>query len=236
MKTRLLALIMFSIAANIFCQPAKFSYPIIFLHGLVSNDATWTDAVNALGGSAKIFDVCLNHDGNNLTASLTSDIFVIGWRDGNNTPSSSRLYVMNFDHTRFLATGHSNHNLSNQAAIYKQGTALKEMIKSVLAIENSKKVILIGHSMGGLEIREYLQRGFDGTINGRGTNWVDQIEPDGHRVIRVVTLGTPHLGSNHTGSALSQLLSGVNESSEACRRPPLPKPSYNTCNTFSIRR
>jgi hypothetical protein len=68
-----------------------------------------------------------------------------------------------------------------------------------------------------LETREYLQRGYDGTSGGRGTDWVDQTSEYGHRVARVVSLGTPHLGSNHSGGFLSLILSGIDESSEACR-------------------
>ncbi|MCX6174935.1 MAG: T9SS type A sorting domain-containing protein [Ignavibacteriales bacterium] len=217
MRKKLLFLILVIFSVNLFSQTAKYPYPIIFLHGLVSSDNTWTQAITALGGSAKVFDVCLDHDGNRATASLTNDISIIGWRDGNSTPSPNRLYVMNFDNTRFQVTGHSSHTLSNQSAIYKQGIALKEMIRAVLTIENASKVILIGHSMGGLEIREYLQRGYDGTTNGRGSNWVDQSSASGHSVARVVTLGTPHLGSNHTGGILFLILSGIDESSEACR-------------------
>ncbi|TAK55225.1 MAG: hypothetical protein EPO24_12320, partial [Bacteroidetes bacterium] len=99
------------------------------------------------------------------------------------------------------------------------------MIQAVLDIENTDKVVLIGHSMGGLEIREYLQRGFDGTTGGRGTNWVDQTSSSGHRVARVVTTGTPHGGSNHTGGSL-QFIPGVNEKCEAVRdlRYPYIKP------------
>lgn len=198
-------------------QSARLPHPVIFIHGLVSSDATWNQTVAALGGTAKVFDVCLNHDGNNLTASLTSaDILPIGWRDGVAAPSPNRLYAINFDHSRFQAPGHSNHTLSNQAAIFKQGKALGAMIQAVLALEESRGVILIGHSMGGLAIREYLQRGFDGGPASRGMNWVDQTSLAGHRVVRVVTTGTPHLGSNHTGPFLSAL-AGVDERSEACR-------------------
>ena len=216
MNRRLVVLLLI-FSATTFAQTAKLPYPIIFLHGLVSSDATWAQAVTALGGGEKVFDVCLNHDGSNTTASLTNDISVIGWRDGNSTPSPNRLYVMNFDNTKFQAAGHSAHSFSNQAAIYKQGVALKAMIQAVLAIENTDKVILVGHSMGGLETREYLQRGYDGTGNGRGTNWVDQTSEYGHRVARVVSLGTPHLGSNHSGGFLATILNGADEKSDACR-------------------
>jgi len=214
---RRLIILLLVFSTTIFTQTAKLPYPIIFLHGLVSNDATWTQAVTALGGGEKVFDVCLNHDGSNTTASLTNDISVIGWRDGNSTPSPNRLYVINFDNTKFIEAGHTTHSLSNQAAIYKQGVALKAMIEAVLTIENADKVILVGHSMGGLETREYLQRGYNGTANGRGTNWVDQTSEFGHRVARVVSLGTPHLGSNHSGGILTAILNGADEKSEAIR-------------------
>jgi len=215
----------------LFGQLAKYPYPIIFLHGLASSDSTWALTVSALGGQAKVFDACLNHDGDTLTASLTSDINIVGWRDGNTNPSPTRLYVMNFDINNFVATGHTNHKYSNQMAIMKQGVALKAMIQAVLDVDSAEYVVLIGHSMGGLEIREYLQRGYNGTPSGRGTNWVDQTSAYGHRVIRVVTTGTPHGGSNHTGGSL-QYVPGVNEKTEACRdlRYPYIKPGIPPVN------
>lgn len=216
MKKVITSLLIIFVATS-FAQTAKFPYPILFLHGLVSSDATWTQTVTALGGNAKIFDVCLNHDGSTATSLLASDISVIGWRDSNTVPSPTRLYVMNFDNSKFTTPGHTTHTLSNQAAIYKQGVALKAMIQAVLAIENNDKVILVGHSMGGLEAREYLQRGYNGLSSGRGINWVDQTTEEGHRIAKLVTLGTPHLGSNHAGGILSAILNGADEKSEACR-------------------
>ena len=210
-----LLIVLFCVSVH--AQSAKLPHPVVFLHGLVSADTTWNTAIASLGGSAKVYDVCLNHDGNTGTASLTGDISVIGWRDGNSTPSPNRLYVMNYDQTRFSASGHSAHLQSNQSAIYKQGVAVKAMIQAVLDIEGAEKVILVGHSMGGLEAREYLQRGYDGSGSGRGTNWVDQTSSQGHRVVRLITTGTPHLGSNMTGTALSAILAGIDEKSEACR-------------------
>jgi len=231
MKTKFVSIIFLAVNLISVAQPGKFPYPVIFLHGLVSSDATWNDAVAYFGGEAKYFDVCLNHDGSNTTASLTNDIDLIGWRDGNSNPSPNRLYVINFDNTRFAEAGHSTHNFSNQAAIYKQGIALKSMIQAVLEIEDAEKVVLVGHSMGGLEAREYLQRGFDGTSSGRGTNWVDQTSEDGHKVAKLITLGTPHLGSNHTGGILSAILNGADEKSEACRDLRYP---YSTGGPFPV--
>ena len=87
---------------------------------------------------------------------------------------------------------------NNEAGIYKQGYAVSKMIDSVLAANPTKeKVILVGHSMGGLASREYLQR-----TNPDGTPkwWIDPSSPDGHKVAKLVTVGTPHLGSNTAGN------------------------------------
>ena len=55
------------------------------------------------------------------------------------------------------------------------------------------RVILMGHSMGGLTIREYLQRRDpDGTPRW----WADPTQQQGHGVAAAVTYGTPHQGSN----------------------------------------
>lgn len=83
---------------------------------------------------------------------------------------------------------------NNEAAILKQGYALKQAIAAVLAANpTKKKVVLVGHSMGGLCSREYLQRK---TSGGTPRWWVDPASADGHKVARVLTVGTPHRGSN----------------------------------------
>ena len=188
----LLVLFFFSI---VYSQTAQYPYPIIFVHGLNSNADTWNTTINTLGGQAKIFDVCLNHDGNNSTAILDNDVIAAGWRDLNpTTPSPTRLYAICFDNEQMI--GHEAHDLSNQAAIYKQGKALKLMITLVLSLEDADKVILVGHSMGGLAIREYLQRTDNSLPTGQHIWWVDPLDPIGHKVAKVVTTGTPHGGSN----------------------------------------
>ncbi len=78
---------------------------------------------------------------------------------------------------------------SNESAVYKQGYALSKAIDAVLKATGSEKVILVGHSMGGLSIREYLQR----YENGNPKWWEINI---GHHVAKVITIGTPHYGSD----------------------------------------
>lgn len=68
---------------------------------------------------------------------------------------------------------------STQLAITQQGKELAEVVKRVKEANNEDKVILIGHSMGGLASREYLQ-----------SNYYR------NDVAGFVSVGTPHQGSN----------------------------------------
>lgn len=103
---------------------------------------------------------------------------------------------------------------SNESAIYKQGYALGEMIKSAGRQPGKEKVILMAHSMGGLESREYLQRT---DASGNHIWWVDPNSSDGHKVAKLVTTSTPHRGSNTMGN-----ISGFADHEEDSTRDGLP--------------
>ena len=68
---------------------------------------------------------------------------------------------------------------ASQLAITQQGKELAEAVKRVKEVNEETKVILIGHSMGGLASREYLQS--------------DYYQND---VAGFISVGTPHQGSN----------------------------------------
>ena len=170
-----------------------------------------------------IFDIILNADNNTTECSLLDvkwenwnyenddgnfyinvgrkhfdeeeDNFIDGWIE-------SHIFAINFKEERIegAAGGGFENDLfdeSNQSAIVKQGYALRKLIEEVLYYTNKEKVILVGHSMGGLAIREYLQRTNDGTNNSIHSWWVNPNDSiSGHKVAKVVTIGTPHLGSN----------------------------------------
>ena len=186
-----------------------FPYPVIFVHGLVGSSNSWIDFYNyaiingwSYGGH---LSYCLNADDNlsysNLYVGNPVDITDLT----GNVPAAD-FYLVNFncapDGTCY---GDYNHpSLSNQAAINKQGFALRAAIERVLSLTGKNKVILLGHSMGGLAARAYLQN---------QQFW--QSDND-HHVAKLVTSGTPHGGSNVTGGILSTLL-GIDESSDAIR-------------------
>ncbi|MEO6694609.1 MAG: pre-peptidase C-terminal domain-containing protein [Ignavibacteria bacterium] len=213
MRNQILLFLMIINFSITYAQTGKSPYPIIFVHGFNSNDMTWATTYNYLSnsfsiGSGNKFHAVLNSHGGDTTVYYadvmnptrnTSGVEV-------NRLTNSSIYLVNFQNfwnrnitdpriiTYSDVTPGSNQSSSNKSAIYKQGYALKKCIDSVLNVSGADKVILVGHSMGGLAIREYLQR-----LNefGKHSWWVDSLdETNGHHVAKVVTYGTPHSGTN----------------------------------------
>ena len=215
-RWKIVLLLSFLIFGQLFSQ--KPVYPIIFIHGLNSNDKTWQKTVyfmadNYLWGdpytNKGIFHAVLN---SNFGSSLYSDD-VIYYDD----LSDNSLFCINFDGIYdknqnkiipYMDHGRFGESESNESAIVKQGYALSKMIRKVLQVTGSSKVILVGHSMGGLAAREYLQR-----REGGVHRWWD--ERDGHKVAKLITIGTPHLGSNADLSVFQEFV--IDNSSEAVR-------------------
>ena len=192
----------------------KIPYPILFVHGWNSNSNTWNSLTNKIdvelgwvfGGR---FDFCLNQDNDDTKCSGLSDIK--DWTNYNNI-NLGDYYYLNFDVSNegeiFADDDYKpfvfNDDRSNQAAIVKQGISVGKAIQKILATTRSEKVILVGHSMGGLASREYLQN---------KSNW----QTDGnHHVAKLLTIGTPNGGSNALASAFGNLF-GMDMSSEAVR-------------------
>lgn len=200
-----------SITLNKTQSMIKLPYPILFVHGLNSYCSTWDVFTNYLDATYGLtfggnIDYCLNFDGSNYTTNKNfyptagADIALY-------TPTTSLVvgdyYYINFDvgiNGSFHPNGNAADVISNQSAISKQGLAIAYAIQTILQMTGKDKVILMGHSMGGLASREYLQ------------NWT---QSDGfHHIGKLATTGTPHGGSDQvTGGVLS----GVDCQSEAYR-------------------
>ncbi len=171
-------------------------YPILFVHGLNSSANTWEESeegpsvfgrLRSRWGEAQRFRVNLNADNNDEECSLSEDI-----RFDTESLSDGSLFAMDFGYDQTLNPFATGSAFSNESAIIKQGKAVSRAISEILLATGDKKVVLVGHSMGGLAIREYLQRrGPDGQPRW----WVDPSLESGHRVARVVTIGTPHYGT-----------------------------------------
>ncbi len=219
MKALRIAALFFFLLSNVYAQIGNSPYPIIFVHGLVGSDETFKETMDYLNrseisfGPINVFNVILNADNDATSSILEQDVKWIdfiyegkqihvgrkNYVDNLDKWNASSIYAINFKEERIPQVKETNglFDGSNQSAIFKQGYALKAMINEVLQFTGAKKVILVGHSMGGLAIREYLQRTNDGTLNSARRWWIDPSDSQfGHKVARVVTIGTPHLGSN----------------------------------------
>ena len=206
-----------------FVAAAELPYPVIFIHGLDSDDQTWDNFLDgtlspALGisGEVPVFHVLANSDlqetqwqGADGTIGTNDDDILIANPGGAPTVPSSPVYKINFrcwrndsvpyDVIPYTSRPATPYNLAfnsagNESAITKQAIALSYVISRVLNATGKDQVILVGHSAGGLVAREYLQRRSGNQWTP--TWWVNPSEPNGHHVARLVTLGTPHLGSN----------------------------------------
>ncbi|MFD2909260.1 alpha/beta fold hydrolase [Flavobacterium ardleyense] len=187
---------------------SKIPYPIIFIHGLNSSSETWNSSSDyydsqyafTFGGR---FDFCLNADDNNTTTNKnfypTPDADIAAFES---LITNGDYYYVNFNVNPDGAVG--TNVLSNQAAVAKQGIALKKAIERILSITGKDKVILVGHSMGGLASREYVQN---------ESNWQADNK---HHIAKILTLGTPHGGSNASDNSLT-FLTGTDIRSEAIR-------------------
>lgn len=211
------------------------AYPVIMIHGwtgdYTSFDPLYTDAdfMTAWGGLTDTHDAVLNATtqsnafGTDDTKYTPDDDVLVEFINDSNNVAPGCIYALDFSwywnevqnspevNTNSVPSGESD---SNQSSVKKQGWAVGEAIKKVLAANpTKKKVILMGHSMGGLASREYLQR-----VEGGAPHWwVDPADPvDGHKVAKLITLGTPHRGSRASVAGLGGFL-GFDETSEAVR-------------------
>ena len=187
---------------------SKLPYPIIFIHGLNSSSETWNTSTDyydtqysfTFGGR---FDFCLNADNNNATTNKnfypTAGADIAAFES---LVQNGDYYYVNFNVNPNGSVGTTV--LSNQSAIAKQGAAVRVAVQRVMEVTGKNKVILVGHSMGGLASREYIQNSY---------NWQSDNK---HHVAKLLTLGTPHGGSNASDNFLA-FMTGTDVSSEAIR-------------------
>ena len=187
-------------------------YPVIFVHGLNSDNKVWDSLVTKIqnfygwsnGGN---MNFCLNQDNNTATSNLISDYR--DWTNVSNLYPKGDFFTVNFNVDIYGNSLPPNDLFeSNESAITKQGLAIRDAITHVLQLTKRDKVILVGHSMGGLASREYLQNSGIWQIDGN------------HHVAKLLTIGTPHGGSNATFgpfSPIASLLGNINELGEGTR-------------------
>ncbi len=229
LKILFFLILVLSFTTTVATRAGDSPYPIIFVHGLNSDDQTWNTTLNQLSlacpmSSSHTLHAVLNARGGDTTDYLLDVLLPLRDVGGKvvNALSVSNIYTVNFGNfwnrnvsdPRIILYNNtlpgSSQSPSNQSAIYKQAYVLSIAIDSVLNKTGAEKVILVGHSMGGLAIREYLQR----REGGLPKWWIDPSDTvNGHKVAKVVTTGTPHLGTNVTSTSFLT----IDNNSEAMR-------------------
>jgi pimeloyl-ACP methyl ester carboxylesterase len=158
------------------CQvSAEAPYPILLVHGLNSSDQMWHDAglvghLSGLGwtlGGTIAFE--LGHTDTIADVVIASENIV---------SANGDLWLINFESAP-VAT-------SNWAAINLQAEALRQTINRIKTLTSREKVVLLGHSMGGLASSAYIV----GDPNGDSVR--DFYQDD---VAGLTTLGTPFGGA-----------------------------------------
>ena len=144
-------------------------YPVLFIHGINSDASTWADLRDLLinhgwtyGGSPRF-----------MKATNPTNDYVTG-------ASAGDFYTMNMSD---YADPYRSQNLTFE----QQGYELGMVVGRVKAVTGQPKVILVGHSMGGLAARAYLE-GLGFWDPARRMSY-------GNDVANLVTVGTPNLGS-----------------------------------------
>ncbi len=192
-------------------------YPIIFVHGFTGSADTYSGTImdpsfeNVWGSRADIFHAVLNATtdsdiwGDDGIPGNADDDVLVSFDNLSNDLNPGCIYSINFQNfwnenaanPEILINDCSSPSFfdsdSNESAIEKQGYALGHAIEKVLDANPGKdKVIVVGHSMGGLAGREYLQRTEEGTPSW----WIN----GDHNMKKLITTAAPHRGSNLFGN------------------------------------
>jgi triacylglycerol lipase len=141
---------------------SKPPFPVIFVHGVASGSGTWTSPRTLLNQQGWAFGGSPHLD--------PATLRVIGVSGGD-------FYTMDFSDNQHLHFS-------------QQGWELAAIIQAVIqANPGTLKVIVVGHSMGGLAARTYLQ----GLARIPDTAFVSPYRQD---VDRLIAIGTPHQGAD----------------------------------------
>ncbi|MCF7675217.1 MAG: alpha/beta fold hydrolase, partial [Akkermansiaceae bacterium] len=144
-------------------------HPVLFIHGLNSNAKTWDQLKSFLhdhgwlhGGDPKL-ELGATPAGDSVSGVNSGDFYTMNMSDAGNDPPSQTL------------------------TFCQQGYEVAKVVEKIKSVKGSAKVILVGHSMGGLAARAYLED-FGAWDPSRSRLFQ-------HDVSQLITIGTPHLGS-----------------------------------------
>ena len=190
------------LGAQVDINNAQLPLPVLFLHGMSGDASSWGGMAALLSNDAGLTEgqelrYCLNGDGAQNPSTLDEVLPFTALPQG-----QADFFRLNFECNAggtcwSNPSANSDGVFSGQAAAAKQGLAVADAVAEILDATGAEKIVLVGHSMGGLAAREYLQN---------PEYWpVDEEGNAHHRVAKLVTSGTPHNGSNFSVGWLEDL-------------------------------
>ena len=190
------------LGAQIDLADVRLPLPVLFLHGMSGDASSWGEMAALLSEDAGLIEgpslnYCLNGDESIGSSTLDEVLPFTALPDGH-----ADFFRINFECNASgqcwsNTSANSDGIYSGQAAAAKQGLAVADAVAEILDATGAPEIVLVGHSMGGLAAREYLQNPEYWPLDASG-------QPH-HRVAKLVTSGTPHNGSNFTVGWLEDL-------------------------------
>jgi len=188
--------------AQIDINNAQLPLPVLFLHGMSGDASSWGGMAALLSNDAGLTEgmelqYCLNGDGSENSSTLDEVLPFTSLPAGH-----ADFFRINFECNAggtcwSNSSANSDDIFSGQAAAAKQGLAVADAVAEILEATGAPEIVLVGHSMGGLAAREYLQNPEFWPVDENGVAH--------HHVAKLVTSGTPHNGSNFTVGWLEDL-------------------------------
>jgi hypothetical protein len=171
--------------------------PIIFVHGICSNPSDWAFIRNSVVTHLPSTNGNYQNTNDYIAVATGPSAGDVLFYDDTGSPllislpTSARLFSVAFNPNGFgtsppAGSPNSFNALSvMQQSIKRKGDELAAVIAAVKRITGIPKVILIAHSLGGLDARSYLENLGSVQSHKQGND---------SDVIEVTTIDTPHLG------------------------------------------
>jgi triacylglycerol lipase len=151
---------------------AAEEWPVLFIHGFCSSADTWADTLPQLStrrygtDAPRVYESIIGKAASKTAVAAGTNTFRIDFSD--------------------LSGGFDLLAVAN-VPTYRKAGELKAVIDAIKLFTGKSKVILVGHSLGGLASRAYIQ--------GIGRNRAGAVIPYGGDVAALIMIDTPNQGS-----------------------------------------
>jgi pimeloyl-ACP methyl ester carboxylesterase len=188
----------------------QIGLPVLFVHGICDTADSFLPTEQAVKGylaqnastaysTASMQEYVAYYDENNNEVWFQLPQSQLGQGATNpplnpaQVPSTARFFLVALDDPG--VSGYQNFltNSVAQIPIYQKGNELAQVIASIREITNAPRVVVVGHSMGGLDARSYIE-GLASPIALVNQTVPSNTTPYLNEIAELITLDTPHGG------------------------------------------